>query len=71
MHERDLPLLWHQWANSFKRQEINVLRDVLEAFTRTPDAFSTIAPVVSSKLVQDLLQFYLAADTVDDLQSGL
>lgn len=33
--------------------------------------FSFLPPVVSAKLVQDLLQFYFVADSVDDLQSGL
>jgi hypothetical protein len=42
--ERDLPLLWHQWANCTKQQEFNILRDVLEAYTRTPDAFSSLPP---------------------------
>jgi hypothetical protein len=52
--ERNLPQLWHRWANCPKRQEFQVLSDVLYSYTRTPEAFNTCAPVVNTKLLQDL-----------------
>ncbi len=69
--ELDLPLLWHQWANSNKRQEFSVLRELLETFSRGPEAYYNMSLVVSSKLIQDLLAFNFAGDTQEDLKSGL
>jgi hypothetical protein len=51
--ETDLPLLWHQWANSNKRQEFSVLRELLDTYSRSVEAFYNMSPVVSAKLVQD------------------
>jgi hypothetical protein len=68
--ERDLPSLWHKWANGKKREEFQILRDALEAFARGPTAFSAAVPIVSSKLVQDLLNFNFVGDSSDDLKSG-
>jgi hypothetical protein len=52
--ERNLPALWHQWANCTKKQEYNVLTDQLQTYASSPDAFSTNTPVASIKLVQNL-----------------
>jgi len=60
--ERLLPDVWHKWANCTKKQNFQVLRDTLEAFARSPQAFSTTVPVVSAKLVQDLLSFNFVGD---------
>jgi hypothetical protein len=70
-NEMDLPQLWHQWANASKRQEFRVLREILEAYARGPEAFSHLAPVVSAKLVQDLLTFTFIGDSQDDIKVGL
>jgi hypothetical protein len=69
--EADLPLLWHQWANSNKRQEFSVLRDFLDTYLRGAEAFYNMSPIVSAKLVQDLLSFTFAGDSQEDLKSGL
>jgi hypothetical protein len=69
--ETDLPLLWHQWANSNKRQEFSVLRELLDTFSRSPQAFYNLSPVVSAKLVQDLLSFTFLGESQDDLKSGI
>jgi hypothetical protein len=69
--ETDLPLLWHQWANSNKRQEFSVLRELLDTFSRGPQAFYNLSPVVSAKLVQDLLSFTFLGESQDDLKSGI
>jgi hypothetical protein len=69
--ERNLPQLWHRWANCPKRQEFQVLSDVLYSYTRTPEAFNTCAPVVNSKLLQDLQAFTFVGDSMDDIKTGI
>jgi len=69
--ERQLPDLWHKWANCSKRQEFQVLREALEAFSRTPHAFSSTVPIITAKLVQDLLNFNFVGDSADDIKMGL
>jgi len=69
--ERNLPSLWHQWANCKKRQEFQVLRDALDAFAHGPTAFISPVPVVTAKLVQDLLNFNFLGDSADDIKMGL
>lgn len=49
--EQELPLLWHQWANCTKRQEFNVLKDVLDTYARSPEAFTATVLIVTPKLV--------------------
>jgi hypothetical protein len=68
--ERQLPDVWHKWANCSKKQDFQVLRDTLEAFARSPQAFSTTVPVVSAKLVQDILSFNFVGDLADDTKLG-
>ena len=69
--ERDLPILWHQLANCKKRQEFNVLSELLQAQARGPLACSPHAPVVTPKLLQDLMTFTFVADSMDDIKTGL
>jgi hypothetical protein len=69
--EMELPPLWHQWANSTKRQEFSILWELLENYSRSPEAFYFLAPVVSAKLVQDLLTFTFLGDSQDDIKTGL
>jgi hypothetical protein len=69
--ERELPLLWHQWANCTKKQEFNVLKDVLDTYARSPEAFSATVPIVTPKLVQDLISFTFVGDSADDIKTGL
>jgi hypothetical protein len=69
-NEADLPQVWHAWANCTKKQEIQILRDALDAFTRTADAFSTSVPVVTARLVQDLLAFNFVGTSSEDIQGG-
>jgi hypothetical protein len=45
--ERQLPPLWHQWANCTKRHEFSVLGEQLQAYSRSADAFSTCAHITS------------------------
>jgi hypothetical protein len=69
--EANLPPIWHRWSNCTKKQEVQVLRDTLEAFARTGDAFSSSVPLVTPRLVQDLLEFAFISSSVDELKSGL
>jgi hypothetical protein len=69
--ERELPILWHKWANCKKKQELQVLRETLEAFARSPQAYSPSVPTVTAKLVQDLLNFSFLGDSADDIKLGL
>jgi hypothetical protein len=69
--ECNLPEIWHSWSNCTKRQELQVLRNTLDAFARTPDAYSTTVPLVSARLTQDMLNFNFVGHSVDDLLGGL
>jgi hypothetical protein len=69
--ENDLPPIWHRWSNCTKKQELQVLRDSLDSFARSADAFSTSVPVVTARLVQDLLEFNFLGQSVDDIKGGL
>jgi len=69
--ERHLPDIWHKWANCSKRQEFQVLREALEAFARTPHAFGATVPIITAKLVQDLLNFNFIGDSADDIKMGV
>jgi hypothetical protein len=70
-NEMDLPQVWHSWLNCAKRQEVQVLRDALDAFARSAEAFSTAVPLVMACLVQDLLTFQFLGQSIDDIKSGL
>jgi hypothetical protein len=69
--EQNLPPLWHALANGTKKQDFNVLSDNLQAYARGPDAFSSMAPIASAKLVQDLLNFLFVSENTDDIKSGI
>jgi len=69
--ERNLPDIWHQWSNCAKRQETQVLRDALDAFARSSQAFSSAVPIVSARLTQDMLAFNFVGNSVDDVKNGL
>jgi len=70
-NEANLPLLWHEWANCNKKQEFIILDNLLQAYSRSPEAFSVSTPVVNLRLVQDLMSFSFVAESSDDLKSGL
>jgi hypothetical protein len=69
--EADLPVIWHSWSNCSKRLEAQVLRDTLEASARTADAFSSAVPIVTARLVQDLLAFNFIGQSSEDIKTGL
>jgi hypothetical protein len=47
------------------------LDNLLQAYSRSPEAFSVSTPVVNLHLVQDLMSFSFVAESSDDLKSGL
>jgi len=61
-NEAVFPQIWHAWANCMKKQEIQVLRDALDAFTRMADAFSTSVPIVTA--------FKFLGSSSEDIQGG-
>jgi len=69
--EANLPLIWHDWANCMTRQELQILTERLLTFTRSTEAFSTCAPVVLPKLIQDLLNFVFVSDSPNDTKTSL
>jgi hypothetical protein len=69
--ELNLPPLWHRWANCTKRQEVQVLQDSLDAYARSAEAFSQAVPIVTIRLVQDLLAFKFMGQSADDIKQGL
>jgi hypothetical protein len=50
---------------------MQVLRDSLDAFARSPDAYSSSIPIVTARLIQDLLSFNFVGQSADDLKGGL
>lgn len=67
--EWSIPPLWHQWANSTKCQDFQILSEALHAYTHSPEAFNNSAPVVNAKLDQELQSFLFMDDSKDDLKS--
>jgi hypothetical protein len=69
--ETNLPELWHQWANCTKRQELQILNELLYTYSRGANKFSTDTPVITPKLVQDLLSFTFMSESTDDIKTGI
>jgi hypothetical protein len=66
-----LPPKWHLWLNRTKKQEVQVLRDYLDSFARTAEAFSTSTPFITPRLVQEFLEFNFLGTGADDIKGGL
>lgn len=69
--EADLPKLWFALAAATKKQEFSVVREALDAFSRSPQAFLNIAPTPTPKLVSDLTMITFVSNHPDDLKTGL
>ncbi len=54
-----------------KKQDFIILRDVLETFAESNQAFIDKAPIISAKLKEDLLTFTFHGSTRDDYGTGL
>jgi hypothetical protein len=70
-NEERLPALWHRWANCSKKQDLTVLTEQLHSYARSPESFTSVTPVVTVRLVQDLQNFIFVSDTLDDIKAGL
>jgi PAS domain-containing protein len=68
--ERNLPPIWHKWSNCNEKQELQMLKETLETFARSPQAYSATVPIVTSKMTQDLLAFNFVGDSADDIKMG-
>jgi len=66
-----LPEFWFTLAATPKKQEFSVIRKLLEAHSRSPQAFINNAPIPSPKLVSDLTTITFVADHPDDLKMGI
>jgi len=69
--EGDLPEFWFALAAATKKQEFSVVRESLDAFSRTPQAFINSAPIPTPKMVSDLTTITFVGDHPDDLKSGI
>lgn len=69
--ENELPEFWFQFAAAPKKQEFSVIRDYLELYARSEEAFISTTPVLSPKLHADLASITFVADHNNDLKTGL
>jgi hypothetical protein len=69
--EQDLPEFWFQFAAATRKQEFSVLRDYLELYARSENAFISTAPILSPKLHADLASITFVVDHLNDLKSGI
>jgi hypothetical protein len=69
--EESLPILWHEWANCGKKQELNILKNLLENYAQGPTTFIAKSPIITPKLIQELLAFNFVGEHRDDVNIGL
>jgi len=69
--EQDLPEFWFQFAAASKKEEFSVLRDYLELYARSNNAFISASPILSPKLHSDLATVTFVADHHNDLKTGI
>jgi hypothetical protein len=69
--EDTLPTLWHEWANCGKKQELGIFKDLLENYAQSRERFIAKAPIVTPKLVQDIIAFNFIGDHRDDVTTGI
>ncbi len=66
-----LPTIWHEWANCGKKQEVTILKYLLDNYAQSEHAFIPRTPVVTPKLAQDLISFAFIGENRDDINTGL
>jgi hypothetical protein len=69
--ENELPEFWFQFAAAPKKQEFSVIKDYLELYARSEEAFVSTTPVLSPKLHADLASITFVSDHNNDLKSGI
>jgi hypothetical protein len=70
-NEAELPDFWFSLASATKKQEFGVIRQALDAYAHSPQAFISQAPIPTPKLVSDLTTVTLVANHNDDLKTGI
>jgi hypothetical protein len=69
--EAQLPEFWFQFAAAKKKQEFSVMREALESYARSAQAFISMAPIATPKLHSDISTVTFVADHYDDLKTGI
>ncbi len=69
--DENLPYFWFSLAAATKRQEFSIVREALDAFSRTDLAYLNTAPIPTPKLVSDLTTITFVSDHPDDLKTGI
>lgn len=69
--EAELPDFWFLLASATKKQEFGVIRQALDAYAHSPQAFIPQAPIPTPKMVSDLTTVTLVASHNDDLKTGI
>jgi hypothetical protein len=68
--EAQLPEFWFTLAAAKKKQEFSVVREALDAYSRSNATFYNLTPVPTPKLVSDLVTVNFVADHPDDHKTG-
>jgi len=69
--EENLPEFWFALAAAPKKQEFSTVRDYLDKYARSPNAFLAVAPIPNPKLLTDLTSATFVADNDDDIKTGI
>jgi hypothetical protein len=64
-------LLWHEWANCNRKQELAVFRDLPDSYAQSPRRFVAKSPIISPKIPQDIVSLNFIGDHRDDVNIGL
>ncbi len=69
--EEALPVLWHEWANCGRKQELHILKDLLDNYAQSQHRFIAKSPIITPKLVQDIIAFNFIGEHRNDVMTGL
>ena len=69
--EAQLPEFWFQFSAAKKKQEFSIMRECLESYARSAQAFISMAPIATPKLHSDIATVTFVADHYDDLKTGI
>jgi hypothetical protein len=69
--ENTLPEFWFTLAAAPKKQEFSTVRDFLDNYSRSANAFLAVAPIPTPKLLTDLTSVTFVADNDDDLKTSI
>jgi hypothetical protein len=69
--EAELPEFWFNLSSASKKQEFSIIRESLDAFSRSDQAYVNTPPIPTPKLVSDLTTLTFVGDHTDDLKTGI